>query len=103
MNIYTVIEHFSMHTGQIILLAKTFKGDQGLYDLSSGNPRPTWRGGVQGHSVRSHGKGVPQHSDTLVDRLSCRIDHEPLMLIPTSRAASRLLVTGRRRHAVTPV
>lgn len=47
--VYTVIEHFSMHTGQIILIAKQFKGDLGLYDLSSGNPRPTWTGGVEGH------------------------------------------------------
>ena len=47
--IYTVIEHFSMHTGQIIVLAKMFKGDLGLYDLSSGNPHPTWNGGMRGH------------------------------------------------------
>jgi hypothetical protein len=47
--IYAVIEHFSMHTGQIIMLAKVWKGDLGLYDLSQGTPRPTWRGGVAGH------------------------------------------------------
>jgi uncharacterized damage-inducible protein DinB len=47
--IYTVVEHFSMHTGQIILLAKMFKGDLGLYDLSGGEPRPTWHRGVAGH------------------------------------------------------
>ena len=47
--IYTVVEHFSMHTGQIILLAKMFKGDLGLYDLSGGEPRSTWKGGVDGH------------------------------------------------------
>jgi uncharacterized damage-inducible protein DinB len=47
--IYTVVEHFSMHTGQILLLAKMFKGDLRLYDLSSGNPRPTWQGGMAGH------------------------------------------------------
>jgi hypothetical protein len=47
--IYAVVEHFSMHTGQIILLAKTFKGDLGFYDLSDGEPRPTWKGGVAGH------------------------------------------------------
>jgi len=47
--IYTVVEHFSMHTGQIILLAKMFKGDLAFYDLSHGEPRPTWRGGVVGH------------------------------------------------------
>jgi hypothetical protein len=47
--IYTVVEHFSMHTGQIILLAKIFKGDLAFYDLSQGEPRPTWKGGVPGH------------------------------------------------------
>ena len=47
--IYAVVEHFSMHTGQIILLAKTFKGDLGFYDLSGGEPRPTWKRGVAGH------------------------------------------------------
>ena len=47
--IYTVVEHFSMHTGQIILLAKMWKGDLGFYDSSQGEPRPTWAGGVAGH------------------------------------------------------
>jgi len=47
--IYAVVEHFSMHTGQIILLAKTFKGDLGFYDLSGGEPRRTWEGGTAGH------------------------------------------------------
>ena len=47
--IYAVVEHFSMHAGQIVLLAKMWKGDLGLYDLSSGNPRPAWRGGAPGH------------------------------------------------------
>ena len=47
--IYAVVEHFSMHTGQIILLAKVFKGDVGFYDLSHGAPRPMWKGGVAGH------------------------------------------------------
>jgi hypothetical protein len=47
--IYTAVEHFSMHTGQIILLAKMWKGDLGFYDLSQGEPRPTWPGGVAGH------------------------------------------------------
>jgi hypothetical protein len=47
--IYAVVEHFSMHTGQIILLAKMFKGDLAFYDLSGGEPRPTWKGGVKGH------------------------------------------------------
>jgi hypothetical protein len=47
--IYAVVERFSMHTGQIILLAKTFKGDLGFYDLSDGEPRPTWKGGMAGH------------------------------------------------------
>jgi hypothetical protein len=46
---YTVVEHFSMHTGQIILLAKMWKPKLSFYDLSGGEPRPTWRGGVVGH------------------------------------------------------
>ncbi len=46
---YTVVEHFSTHTGQILLLAKMWKGDLGLYDLSGGSPRPTWTGGKAGH------------------------------------------------------
>lgn len=47
--IYAVVEHFSMHTGQIILLAKMFKGDLQLYDTSGAAPRPTWKGGAAGH------------------------------------------------------
>ena len=47
--IYAAVEHFSMHTGQIILLAKMWKGDLGFYDASQGEPRPTWSGGTPGH------------------------------------------------------
>jgi hypothetical protein len=47
--VYAVIEHFSMHTGQIILLAKMWKGDLRFYDVSGRAPRPTWRGGIAGH------------------------------------------------------
>jgi len=39
-----VVEHFSMHTGQIILLAKTFtEVDLAFYDFKSGAPVMTWR------------------------------------------------------------
>ena len=41
--IYHAVEHFSMHTGQIILLTKMRKGDLGFYDLSGGVPKPQWR------------------------------------------------------------
>ena len=57
--IYHVVEHFSMHTGQVILLTKMWTGDLGFYDTSDGTPRaqyhvkrsralvkrvyPTWR------------------------------------------------------------
>jgi len=47
--IYAVVEHFSMHTGQIIFIAKMWKGDLRFYDVSGGAPHPTWRGGVAGH------------------------------------------------------
>ncbi len=41
--IYHVVEHFSMHTGQIILLAKALKNeDLRLYDFSGGAPQETW-------------------------------------------------------------
>jgi uncharacterized damage-inducible protein DinB len=46
--IYAVVEHFSMHTGQIILLAKMWKGDVAFYELSHGTPHPAWRGGKDG-------------------------------------------------------
>jgi uncharacterized damage-inducible protein DinB len=42
--IYHVVEHFSMHTGQIILLTKMLKGaDMKFYDLSDGDPKPDWQ------------------------------------------------------------
>jgi uncharacterized damage-inducible protein DinB len=41
--IFHVVEHFSMHTGQIILLTKMLKGrDLKFYDLSDGLPKPDW-------------------------------------------------------------
>ncbi len=41
--IYHVVEHFSMHTGQIILLTKMHKGDLGFDDASDAAPRPRWQ------------------------------------------------------------
>ncbi|MBD0325529.1 MAG: DUF1572 family protein [Pyrinomonadaceae bacterium] len=46
--VYHVVEHFSMHTGQIILLTKMLRAeDLRFYDFSSGAPVETWhtRGG----------------------------------------------------------
>ena len=41
--IFHVVEHFSMHTGQIILITKTLKTeDLKFYDFSSGAPVPNW-------------------------------------------------------------
>src|SRR6185369_10485281 len=41
--IFHVTEHFSMHTGQIILLTKMLAGvDLVFYDFSSGKPFHTW-------------------------------------------------------------
>ena len=38
-----VTEHFSMHTGQIILLGKMLSGKNfGFYDFSTGTPVPAW-------------------------------------------------------------
>lgn len=42
--IFHVTEHFSMHTGQIILLTKMIGNtDLGFYDFSSGRPDHTWQ------------------------------------------------------------
>lgn len=42
--IFHVVEHFSMHTGQIILITKTLvNGGLHFYDFSSGAPIHTWR------------------------------------------------------------
>ena len=41
--IFHVVEHFSMHTGQIILLTKLLtESDLGFYDFSRGVPDRTW-------------------------------------------------------------
>ena len=41
--IFHVTEHFSMHTGQIILLTKMLShGDLGFYDFSTGAPVRAW-------------------------------------------------------------
>lgn len=41
--IYHVVEHFSMHTGQIAYIAKLRMGrDLGFYRIEGGVPRPTW-------------------------------------------------------------
>lgn len=47
--VFHVVEHFSMHTGQIILLTKLLTGrDLSFYDFSGGAPRPRWGKAVDG-------------------------------------------------------
>ncbi|HWS56696.1 MAG TPA: DinB family protein [Pyrinomonadaceae bacterium] len=47
--VFHVVEHFSMHTGQIILLTKLLTGrDLAFYDFSGGKPRPRWQKAVDG-------------------------------------------------------
>lgn len=42
--IFHVVEHFSMHTGQIILLTKMFKStDLEFYDFTDDKPTPAWK------------------------------------------------------------
>jgi uncharacterized damage-inducible protein DinB len=42
--IFHVVEHFSMHTGQIILITKMLSNQElGFYDFSTGLPVRTWR------------------------------------------------------------
>jgi uncharacterized damage-inducible protein DinB len=43
--IFHVVEHFSMHTGQIILITKMLsESDLRFYDFSTGAPLPAWHG-----------------------------------------------------------
>lgn len=43
--VFHAVEHFSMHTGQIILLAKLLADeDLAFYDFSAGVPRANWGG-----------------------------------------------------------
>jgi uncharacterized damage-inducible protein DinB len=45
--IYHVVEHFAMHTGQIILLTKTYApGKIHFYEDAGGLARPTWQQGT---------------------------------------------------------
>jgi uncharacterized damage-inducible protein DinB len=45
--VYHVVEHFSMHTGQIIFLTKTYAPNKiHFYDDAEGLARPTWHEGT---------------------------------------------------------
>ncbi len=50
--IYHAVEHFSMHTGQILYLAKQRTGkDLGFYRMEAGIPRAAWPGRPDGGSA----------------------------------------------------
>ena len=49
--IFHVTEHFSMHTGQIIMLTKMLtSSDLRFYDFEAGAPVESWRSGPSGSS-----------------------------------------------------
>jgi uncharacterized damage-inducible protein DinB len=51
--IYHVVEHFSMHTGQIIMMAKVYAPESvRFYDDAGGNAVPLW-GGSEGMTPSS--------------------------------------------------
>jgi|KBSSwiStaDraftv2_1062776.scaffolds.fasta_scaffold29247_3 uncharacterized damage-inducible protein DinB len=50
--IYHAVEHFGMHTGQIVYIAKLRSGvDLGFYQLVDGIPRAAWGGRPEGGSA----------------------------------------------------
>ena len=50
--IYHVVEHFGMHTGQILYIAKLRTGkDLEFYKLEEGIPRASWPGKPSGGSA----------------------------------------------------
>jgi len=50
--IYHAVEHFGMHTGQIVYIAKLRSGtDLGFYEVIDGIPRAAWEGRPEGGSA----------------------------------------------------
>ncbi len=50
--IYHVVEHFAMHTGQILYIAKLRSArDLGFYRMDAGTPRASWPGHPSGGSA----------------------------------------------------
>lgn len=50
--IYHAVEHFGMHTGQIVYIAKLRSGtDLGFYEMIDGIPRAAWEGHPEGGSA----------------------------------------------------
>lgn len=50
--IYHAVEHFGMHTGQIVYIAKLRSGaDLGFYQVVDGIARPAWEGHPEGGSA----------------------------------------------------
>lgn len=43
--VYHVVEHFAMHAGQIVFIAKMFAGDLNFYENAGGLAIPNWRRG----------------------------------------------------------
>jgi uncharacterized damage-inducible protein DinB len=41
--VYHVVEHFSMHAGQIVFAAKIFQGEMSFYDDAGGMAIPRWK------------------------------------------------------------
>ena len=49
--IYHVVEHFAMHTGQILWIAKACLGRElGFYAVAAGTARATWTGTDEGEA-----------------------------------------------------
>lgn len=58
--IFHVVEHFSMHTGQIILLTKMLtESDLRFYDFSAGVPRADWHRREQSNSQNRKSRKGP--------------------------------------------
>jgi hypothetical protein len=62
--IYHVVEHFAMHTGQIVLLTETYAPDSiHFYDDSSGTAQPLWGGGEGIPGAKVAGGSTPVQNE----------------------------------------
>jgi uncharacterized damage-inducible protein DinB len=62
--IYHVVEHFAMHTGQIVLLTKAYAPDSiHFYDDSSGTAQPLWGGSEGMAGAKVAGESTPVQNE----------------------------------------
>src|ERR1043166_7161629 len=80
--IYHAVEHFGMHTGQIVYIAKLRSGaDLGFYAMEAGIPRPAW----PGHPVSGSRSSVVGHRLSVIALIPAPCSQLPAPCPPALR------------------